>query len=117
MELSTLLVLLADQQFQTYFARFGYVGIYIFFVSVDQLSPIPEEVSLIIIGYLTSQGNLNPILAGVAALLAFLTIDVVYYFLTRSGNKFIKRFTKNADSPKMKRYKEKIKTQMPKTLL
>ncbi len=112
-----LLALLATQQIQTYFQRFGYIGIYIYFISVDQVSPIPEEVTLIVIGYFSAHGYVNPFLAGGSSLLAFLTIDIVYYYLTKSGNKFIQRFTKNANSPAMKRYKEKIKTHMPKTLL
>jgi len=49
------LTVLLAQQFQVYFQRFGYIGIYIYFVTIDQVSPIPEEVSLIVIGYLAAQ--------------------------------------------------------------
>ena len=49
------LTVLLAQQFHVYFQRFGYIGIYIYFVTIDQVSPIPEEVSLIVIGYLAAQ--------------------------------------------------------------
>jgi membrane protein DedA with SNARE-associated domain len=77
-----LLTVLHSDQFQVYFHRFGYIGIYIYFVTVDQLSPIPEEVSLIIIGYLALHGLINPVLAGAISLVAFFTIDTIYFYST-----------------------------------
>ena len=111
------LILLAND-FQYYFDKFGYIGIYIFFVTVDQIAPIPEEITVIIIGYFASQGVLNPFIAGAFTLAALLTIDVIYYWLTKSGSKFIKRITKkSADNPAVARYKKKLVDNLPKTLL
>src|SRR5205814_1730448 len=99
------------------FRSYGYLGIYIFFVTIDQIAPIPEEISLILIGYLAAHQFFNPVLAGIFSIAAFLTIDIVYFQLTKSGNKLFKKFTKKADSPAMKGYKNKLRTHMLKTLL
>jgi membrane protein DedA with SNARE-associated domain len=117
MNLMTISAGVTSAQFQDYFHRFGYIGIYIYFVTADQLSPIPEEFSLIIIGYLASHGLINPILAGVISLVAFFTIDVIYFYLTKSGSKLISGITKKANSPGMSRYKEELKKNTPRALL
>lgn len=104
-------------QFQDYFQRYGYIGIYIYFVTVDQLSPIPEEFSLVIIGYLASQGLINPLLAGLISLIAFFTIDIIYFYLTKTGSKLVSGITKRAGSPAMNRYKEELKKNTPRALL
>ena len=114
---TALLNILQSQEFQNYFHRFGYIGVYIYFVTVDQISPIPEEISLVLIGYLAAHGLINPFFAGIFSLLAFFTIDVIYFYLTITGNRLIKKFVSNADSPKMAHYKEEIKNHTPKTLL
>jgi membrane-associated protein len=115
--MENVLDVILSQDFQNYFSKYGYIGIYIWFVTVDQIAPLPEEISLIAIGYLSSIDILNPVLAGAFSLLAFLTIDIIYYYLTRSGNKYIKRFAKNANSPKMTSYKRRLKKNLPGTLL
>ena len=109
------LIILA-QQLQTYFNRFGYAGIYFWFVTVDQIAPIPEEITLIAIGYAASSGLINPFLAGACSVLAFMTIDTIYYYLTKTGNKFITKITKKAKSPAVENYKKKLKENMPKAL-
>jgi len=116
MDSLTLLILLAHD-FQYYFARFGYVGIYIFFVTVDQIAPIPEEITLVVFGYFASQGTINPFLAGAFSLAAFLTIDIIYFFLTKTGNKFIKKLElKTQGNPALTRYKRRLKDHLLKTL-
>src|SRR6266446_6831190 len=103
--LSFNLYLLASHDLQYYFSSYGYLGIYFFFVTIDQIAPIPEEISLIIIGYLSAHQFFNPALAGLFSVAAFLTIDIVYFQLTKHGNKFIKKLTKRADSSSMRGYK------------
>lgn len=113
-----LIAVLLSQDFQHYFDKFGYIGIYVFFVTVDQIAPIPEEITLIIIGYFASQGIINPFLAGMFSLAAFATIDIAYYWLAKSGNKFVKKLTnKSSHNSTLAGYKKKIKENLPKTLL
>jgi len=113
---SHLIVLLA-QQLQTYFSRFGYAGIYLWFITVDQIAPLPEEITLIAIGYAASSGLLNPFIAGFSAVLAFMTIDTIYFYLTKTGNKFISRITNKAKSKMVENYKKKLKEPMKTWLL
>jgi membrane protein DedA with SNARE-associated domain len=112
-----LFVLLASSDVQDYFSRYGYIGIYLFFVTIDQIAPVPEEITLIVIGYFSSIGYLNPFLAGAFSIAGFITIDTIYYYLTRSGNKLIKKMTKNTDTSRLKGYKQKMKEHTFKTLL
>ena len=108
--------LLSTPGLEEYFSRYGYVGIYVWYVTIDQIGPIPEEITLIAIGYFTAMGMINPILAGLCAVAAFLTIDVIYFHLAKSGNKLFKKFKKRAEGPKLKAYKTRLRTHMLKTL-
>lgn len=112
-----LLLLILSHDFQYYFGRFGYFGIYFFFTTIDQVAPIPEEITLIIIGYFAAQGFLSPVYAGLFSLAAFLTIDIIYFFLTKTGNKLVKKLVKkSSDNPVLKHYKKKLKEHLFKTL-
>jgi membrane protein DedA with SNARE-associated domain len=112
-----LLFILLDDNFQAYFNQYGYIGIYIFFVTIDQIAPIPEEVSLIVIGYLSAHGIINPFIAGGLAMAAFFTIDTVYYYLAKTGNKLAKKMSAKARSKKMEGYKKKMRQHTFKTIL
>jgi len=84
---------------------------------VDQLTPIPEEVSLLTIGYFSAHGTFNPFLAGLFSLLGFLTADIAFFLLARSGNKFfLKHFAKREDSW-FSRYAKRLREHYGKTLL
>jgi membrane protein DedA with SNARE-associated domain len=112
-----LLYILLDDNFQTYFNRYGYIGIYIFFVTIDQIAPIPEEISLIVIGYFAAHGVINPFIAGGMSIAAFFTIDTIYYYLTKTGNKLAKKMSTSARSKKMAGYKKKMREHTFKTIL
>lgn len=111
------LTLLKTPDFVNFISRLGYFGIYIWFISFDQLTPLPEEFSLLLIGYLVANHIFNPFLAGIASLAGFLTIDIIYYFLSKSGSKLLRRNNKEFTSSLLKSYKEKLTTNLPKTLL
>src|SRR6266498_4214264 len=87
-------ILLDSPQFSPFIQHFGYIGIYLWFISFDQITPFPEEISLLIVGYLSALGVFNPILAASCSLLGFFTIDTVYFFLFKKGSKWIKKKTK-----------------------
>ncbi len=108
---------LLSQDFNYYILHYGYIGIYIFFVTIDQLAPIPEEVTLITIGYLSAIGLLNPFLAALFAIAAFFTIDVIYFYLTKHGSRIVKKMRSSAQKPGMKTYKEKLHKHLFKTIL
>lgn len=102
---------------EDYFRNYGYIGIYAWYVTIDQIGPIPEEVSLIVIGYFAAQGFLNPVFCGLIAVAAFITIDTIYFFLTKTGNKLIKKFRKKSAGPKTNAIRLKLKKHTLKTLI
>src|SRR5438132_14170708 len=111
------LFILLFRDLQDYFSSYGYIGIYVWYVTIDQIGPIPEEVSLIVIGYFSAQGVLNPVLAGLFAIGGFVTIDTIYFYLTKSGNKLIKKLRHKSTGQKSNAIKQKLKKHTLKTLI
>ena len=104
-------------QLQDYFFHWGYFGIFLWFITIDQVIPIPEEITLVVIGYLSSAGILNPVFAGIFTAAAFLSVDLIYYFLTKSGNRLIRKLTQKSESSFAGKFREKLDNNLPKTLL
>jgi membrane protein DedA with SNARE-associated domain len=99
-----------------YVSVLGYVGIFLFFITVDQITPIPEEISLLTIGYFSSQGVFNPFLAGIVALVAFLTVDTAYFFILKAGKKWGKKLQKKMEKSFFKTLKEKFTDHFPRAI-
>src|SRR5438067_9082125 len=85
------ILLLRSQHFSQFIEKFGYIGILVWFITFDQLAPIPEEISLLVLGYLSAQGIFNPVVAGIFSLIPFLMVDTVYFFLAKKGSTFLKK--------------------------
>jgi len=111
-----LFFILKTPAFQGFVEKFGYIGIVLWFLTFDQVTPIPEEISLLIIGYLSAHQIFNPLLAGVCSLLGFLVVDTIYFFLSKKGSSFIKNKTKNSLSI-IQSYKNKLRTNTPKAIM
>jgi membrane protein DedA with SNARE-associated domain len=86
----------------------GYIGIIIWFITFDQLTPIPEEISLLILGYLSVHNIFNPVVAGICCLAGFIAVDTVYFLLSRKGSSFISKKIKTSSSI-IKTYKDRLK--------
>ena len=95
----------------------NYFGIFIWFLFLDQLTPIPEEVTLLSIGYIAEHHLINPYLAGLAAFLGLTIIDSVFYWLAYSGNKLINRFKKNSSKKLQENYLKGLKEHKVRTIL
>jgi len=100
-----------------YIEWMGYLGIFFFFLTVDQVTPFPEEISLLVIGYFASKGVFNPVLAGLVALASFLTVDTIYYFLATTGKRWGKRLLERRSDSFIATIKEKFTSNFPKALL
>jgi membrane-associated protein len=112
----SLLFLLRTPGFSAFIARFGYIGILLWFLTFDQFTPIPEEVSLLIVGYLSAHHVFHPVIAGVFCLAGFLTVDTIYFFLSKKGSSWIKKKTKGSYSV-MGSFKSKLKKNTFKAML
>jgi membrane protein DedA with SNARE-associated domain len=102
---------------ESYFDTIGYFGIVIWFLTIDQLTPIPEEISLITIGYLASKGVIDPIWAGMISFFSLLMVDLIYYALSRSGSKLVKKYFDRSKSKMILSYKEKLANHLGKTVI
>lgn len=102
---------------EAYFDTIGYVGILIWFLTIDQLTPIPEEISLITIGYLASKGILDPIWAGIISFFSLMLVDMIYYLLSKTGNRLTKKYFQRSKSKFIESYKEKLSNHMGKTVI
>ena len=111
-----LFFILKTPGFQGFVEKFGYIGILLWFLTFDQFTPIPEEISLLIIGYLSAHQIFNPIIAGAFCLAGFLVIDTIYFFLSKKGSSFIKKKTKSSSSI-IQSYKNKLRTNTPKAIM
>ena len=95
----------------------SYLGIFIWFLFLDQLTPIPEEVTLLSIGYIAERHLINPYFAGLAAFLGVTIIDTVFYWLADSGNKIINRFKNNISEKLQQKYLKGLEEHDVRTLL
>lgn len=93
--------------FQVLLLQYSYLGIFLWFVFFDQITPIPEELVLITMGFLANQGHIHPILAGATALIGLVIIDNVYYGLGKSG-KMLFKLRKASMITLMERFKKRI---------
>jgi membrane protein DedA with SNARE-associated domain len=103
-----LFFILKTPGFTHFISRFGYIGIVVWFITFDQLTPLPEEISLLVMGYLCVHSVFNPVLAGISSLVGFLIIDSIYFVLSKKGSSYIKKKTKGSSSF-MESYREKLK--------
>jgi membrane protein DedA with SNARE-associated domain len=111
-----LFFLLRTPGFSAFIERFGYVGILLWFLTIDQVTPIPEEVSLLIVGYLSAHHVFHPAIAGVFCLVGFLIVDTIYFFLSKKGNSWIKKKTRGSFAP-IESLKSELKKNTAKAIL
>ncbi len=104
------------QDIAYYIARYSYLGIFIWFFLIDQITPIPEELILVTVGYLTHTDFINPFFAGLAALLGLMVVDNSYFLLAYRGNKFIHRLQKKKRGQVLKKFQNKLDKHQVRTL-
>ena len=110
------LFVLKTPGFTHFISRLGYIGIVIWFITFDQLTPIPEEISLLIVGYLSAHNIFNPVVAGICCLAGFIVVDTAYFFLSKKGSSFISKRIKTTSSL-TDSYKDRLKHNMFRAVL
>ena len=113
---NTIILFLESTPFTDFLQRFGYLGIFLFFITIDQINPFPEEVSLLFVGYLSVNDGLNPVFAGLACLAGFVTVDMAYYFASKSGLRLFKRKKGKSAPSWISSYGDKLKNNIAKTI-
>ncbi|MEK9131948.1 MAG: DedA family protein [Patescibacteria group bacterium] len=77
--------------FIDYIDQFSYGGIFLIALLSGHLIPFPEDIILLVAGYLASAGFVNPYYAGGVALIGILIGDTILYRLSRSNSRLIHR--------------------------
>lgn len=109
-------VVFASDLYQ-YVDDFSYAGIFIWFAFVEQLTPVPEEVSLISLGYLSMHTVLNPLICGIVSVIGLLCADNLFFFLALKGNKLVQQLTGKINNQLINRIKQNLQRNPRKTLV
>ncbi len=72
--------------------QFSYLGVFVLAFFSNIVIPIPEEITLLGIGYLTSTGLLTWYYTLPAVILGLFVNDSLIYLLARSNNKWLQKF-------------------------
>jgi membrane protein DedA with SNARE-associated domain len=99
-----------------YVYNFSYLGIFLWFAIIEQLTPIPEEVSLISLGYLSVHASLNPYLAGGISFLGLLSTDTFLFYISMKGSEFSKKLLAGINHKLLDKLKKKLHDNAGKTL-
>jgi membrane protein DedA with SNARE-associated domain len=100
----------------SYIIHLSYLGVFLWFVIIEQLTPIPEEVSLMSIGYIAIHNDLDPFLCGVAALTGLLICDNLLFYISFTGNKLAQKLLHKVSPRLMDRIKKNLETNSFKAL-
>ena len=101
-----------------YLMEFSYVGIFIWFAFFDFVAPFPDELSLLAVGYLASQGMFNVFLAAGLAFFSFVLADTISFFLARGSSSLIKRKLKRPRAHTFRGYVVRnLERHLPRTLI
>jgi len=96
----------------------SYTGIFVWFLITQLIivMPIPEEAVLLSIGYVAATGVWNPFIAAAIALATLLLADNVFYFLSKSGNRYVARLVKRSDGGAFARAESQMRRNMPRAV-
>ncbi len=100
-----------------YLNHFSYLGIFIYFGSIGYLIPIPEEIILTILGYLSSIGHSNPWLVFLAALSGVMVGDNIFYWLCYRHGKYLLKFKNRVKKEVWDKYERLMVNNIGKTLI
>ena len=100
-----------------YIVHFSFLGIFIWFALIEQVTPIPEEVSLVTVGYVCRHAGIHPLIAGLASLLGLLAADALFYLMAHKGARWINKVLDRFGKAPLEHYRERIRLRPVRTLL
>lgn len=100
-----------------YIYHLSWFGIFLWFAFLEQLTPVPEEISLMTLGYIAITTSLNPLISGGVATIGLLTADNLLFYLSLKGNKLTRKLTDNTNTQLLDRLKRNLQHHAKKTLI
>jgi membrane-associated protein len=96
----------------------SYTGIFLWFLLTQLIivMPIPEEVVLVSIGYVSASGVWNPFVAAAIAFATLILSDGIFYSLSRSGNKYVARLVRRSEGGAFAKAEAQMKRNMPRAV-
>jgi membrane-associated protein len=96
----------------------SYTGIFLWFLLTQLIivMPIPEEVMLISLGYVSASGVWNPFVAAAIAFATLILSDGIFYFLSRSGNRYVARLVRRSEGGAFAKAEAQMKRNMPRSV-
>ncbi len=100
-----------------YIYHLSYFGIFLWFAFIEQLTPIPEEISLVSLGYVSMHTPLNPVICGLVSVIGLLVADNLFFYLSLKGNKLAHKLVSKVSHQLMDRIKRNLQRNSKKTLI
>jgi membrane-associated protein len=104
-------------QIINYLQHLSYFGIFFLLAFLDAVIPLPEEIILIMVGYTVYFDPLDPTLAILVSIAAFLVGDNTTFWLSRGGSRLIERFKNRIATSLITSYSHKMRERAGLTLL
>ena len=105
------------QFFIAYLEHFSYVGIFVLVLLSGYVIPIPEEIILLLTGYIAGLGFNNLYFSAIAAILGVIAGDNLLFWLSKYGSsKLVNKLKKNVRKNEIWRYKQLMKKHIGKTI-
>lgn len=100
-----------------YAGNFSYLGIFILIVLSGYVIPVPEEVMLLLAGYIAALGFNNFYFTLIFAIMGVLVGDNILFWLSKkSGSKLIDRLKRKIRKHKLMKYRNLMKNNIGKTI-
>jgi membrane protein DedA with SNARE-associated domain len=96
-----------DQQFLqqiSYLENLSYFGIFLIVMAAGHVIPIPESITLILIGYVSVYRNVHLVLVLLFAYLGTMGIDIFMYSISLKGSAFATRMARKIDQKHFDKY-------------
>lgn len=100
-----------------YFSHFTYFGISAFFGTVGYFIPIPEEVVLVILGYLSGVDKFSFWLVYLFVTIGVVLGDNVFYWLSFKNNRYLSKLTRQVQSDLLIKYENLMSRHIGLTIL
>ncbi len=105
------------QFFINYLEQFSYLGIFISIALSGYIIPVPEEILLLLIGYISGVGLNNVYIALLASIIGVLLGDNILFWLSRyRGSKLIDKLKRKIRKNEVMKYKNLMKQHIGKTI-